>query len=207
MTPETYCQECKQNVSKGASCANCGYEFVDPDEESDRTTNRIGLWYCPRCEELKPHHLSLSCPHCGRALERTSDLPTPDANRDLILIPRAELEELVGALEKASSRLASVCADAPIYGDPRHTYCRDASLTIETAAKFRAKYLGGDGELPSIQGLANFIWTSPLRNNNGALCGLCDGTDAHEHPQLQCAQCGVVGLSENMPRHKCKTKL
>lgn len=49
----------------------------------------------------------------------------------------------------------------------------------------------------------------PIRNTKGSLCGLCDGTDAHEHPPLRCTKCGVEGLVENMdgramPRHQCK---
>jgi hypothetical protein len=44
----------------------------------------------------------------------------------------------------------------------------------------------------------------PLRNEEGHLCGLCDGTYAHEHPMLRCAICGETGLAENMPGHLAK---
>lgn len=43
----------------------------------------------------------------------------------------------------------------------------------------------------------------PMRNPQGALCGLCDGTEKHEHPQVQCAACGKVGLEENWPFGCC----
>lgn len=40
-------------------------------------------------------------------------------------------------------------------------------------------------------------------NPEGTLCGLCDSTGEHVHPQLVCLRCGVVGLSENMRAHVC----
>lgn len=76
------------------------------------------LWYCPRCEELKPP--SFLCPHCGIPLERTSDLQVtvPD-----VLIPRAELEGLIHEL--------ALCNES--FG------CFEKHKHL--IAKFRAKYL------------------------------------------------------------------
>ena len=44
----------------------------------------------------------------------------------------------------------------------------------------------------------------PIHNPKGSTCGLCDGTDEHDHPQLKCVKCGAEGLAENMPLHNCK---
>lgn len=124
MTPETYCPECKQNVPKGASCANCGYEFVNPGEELGRTINQIGLWYCSKCETVRQIPI---CEHEQRCVGRLAS--------DLSLIPRAELEELVGAYEVmitiAGELAARLCIPA-----------RDEFVKARSA-KFRTKYLDG----------------------------------------------------------------
>lgn len=49
------------------------------------------------------------------------------------------------------------------------------------------------------------IDVEPVKNAEGELCGLCDGTHEHEHAQSKCQACGVVGLTENMPMHRCAT--
>lgn len=44
----------------------------------------------------------------------------------------------------------------------------------------------------------------PYVNQDGELCGICDGTYAHEHPYMKCTVCGQSGLAENMNNHVCK---
>jgi len=45
--------------------------------------------------------------------------------------------------------------------------------------------------------------TDPIKNRDGALCGLCDGTYDHAHPMVKCSSCGKVGLAENWPFKCC----
>jgi hypothetical protein len=45
--------------------------------------------------------------------------------------------------------------------------------------------------------------TFGMENRAPSMCGLCDGTYDHVHPQLVCLRCGVVGLAENMRGHVC----
>lgn len=46
--------------------------------------------------------------------------------------------------------------------------------------------------------------TSPEENEEGSLCGLCDGTHEHSHPMSKCVKCRAMGLAENMAKHVCK---
>lgn len=50
------------------------------------------------------------------------------------------------------------------------------------------------------------VAAKPFKNRLGELCGLCDGKNAHEHPQSKCTICGVVGLAENMTHHTCNVQ-
>ena len=53
---------------------------------------------------------------------------------------------------------------------------------------------------------AQFQDAEPMRWSAGGLCGLCDSSHEHEHPQKRCARCGAIGLAENMAagRHGCR---
>lgn len=44
----------------------------------------------------------------------------------------------------------------------------------------------------------------PMKNGEGSLCGLCDGTYQHEHQRVRCPKCGAEGLAENWPFRKCE---
>lgn len=55
----------------------------------------------------------------------------------------------------------------------------------------------------SLRDRAALRYYEPVRNREGELCGLCDGTHEHSHPQLQCAKCSTVGLARNMEGHVC----
>ncbi len=62
------------------------------------------------------------------------------------------------------------------------------------------KAVSPTGEKPTL------VKGEPFENAQGELCGLCDGTHAHEHPQLKCRLCGEQGLVENMVTHVCDPK-
>lgn len=55
-------------------------------------------------------------------------------------------------------------------------------------------------------GIVALVAAPPMRNEAGTLCGLCDSTTLHEHPQLRCDACGETGLAENMREHGCAEK-
>lgn len=48
-----------------------------------------------------------------------------------------------------------------------------------------------------------WVKCAPERNRRGQLCGLCDGTDEHEHQRVACSRCGRAGLQENWPFGCC----
>lgn len=78
--------------------------------------------YCPECKQNVPHEEGQSCPNCSYEFE--------------VFIPRAELEELVEAIE------ALVKADTDYFVQTREG-SKVRSVFNGTAEKFRAKYLEG----------------------------------------------------------------
>lgn len=78
----------------------------------------MSLYYCPACDYSAQHPGRQTCPKCLTALQE---------NADTLEIPRAELEELVRALEFQLN-------------DPDLAKT-EYRFACETAAKFRAKFL------------------------------------------------------------------
>lgn len=87
----------------------------------------MSLWFCQKCKCTSDFE---ECEGCGGPAD------------ELFFVPRAELEELVGALEECVKLWSFMVSDKP------HGFVKGESIKLlkdinpgETAAKCRAKYL------------------------------------------------------------------
>ncbi len=61
----------------------------------------------------------------------------------------------------------------------------------------------GADEIERLRNTPHFVVVPSLRNQDGQLCGTCDGTHRHEHARVRCSRCSKEGLRENWPFDCC----
>lgn len=133
------------------------------------------------------------------------------AAADLLMLDRAAMEQREGQRTDGAHTAAAGAGATPDGAAPRTLEpVRTVPLPGETAPmvapgvdtsgwwarRAAAKAVDAD-PAAMLQAAAGLV------NREGDLCGLCDGTNEHVHPQLVCLRCGVVGLDENMRDHVC----